>query len=162
MPAGDIAKGQVSELRVRVDGRVGLFLHGRGLLLASGFDARFVVRGEDVRAVQIFIGVDVFLFVLLLLARPLLARGFGYILRGAGAALGCAGKQTRAKNDRESAAKRRAERHPRVLVRLAETGEVSTRHCRPITGDIRWRNATGKPRLVLREFSRKKVLREGY
>ncbi len=31
-----------------------------------------------------------------------------------------------------------------------------------LRGDIRWRDTTGKPRLVLREFSRKKVLREGY
>jgi hypothetical protein len=33
---------------------------------------------------------------------------------------------------------------------------------RPTTGDIRWRNTTEKIGLALREFCRKKVLREGY
>ena len=81
------------ELPVRVDGRLGLFLDGRGLLLASGFHASFVVQGQDFRAAQIFVGVDVFLFLLLLLASPLLARGFGYILGGLGAAFGCTGEK---------------------------------------------------------------------
>jgi hypothetical protein len=31
-----------------------------------------------------------------------------------------------------------------------------------LRGDIRWRNTTEKIGLVLREFCRKKVLREGY
>lgn len=33
---------------------------------------------------------------------------------------------------------------------------------RPTSGDIRWRNSTGKTGSVLSEFCRKKVLREGY
>jgi hypothetical protein len=34
--------------------------------------------------------------------------------------------------------------------------------CRPTSGDTQWRNTTGKTGLVLWEFCRKKVLREGY
>jgi len=34
--------------------------------------------------------------------------------------------------------------------------------CRPTSGNIRWRNTTGKTGSVLSEFCRKEVLREGY
>jgi hypothetical protein len=34
--------------------------------------------------------------------------------------------------------------------------------CQPTAGDFRWRNTTGKPGFLPLEFSRKKVLRQGY
>lgn len=131
--AGDIAERQLCKFDACVDGYLGLFLDGRWLLQALGFDAGFVVWSQDFCATQIFVGVNVLLF-LRLFARSFLASGFGYILGGAGAALRSAGKQTGAKNDCESAAKRLAERHPRVHMRLTRTGEVSICHCGPTAG----------------------------
>ena len=91
--ARDIAERELGETGVGVDGRLSLFLDGRGLLAALGSHEGFVFRGQDFRAVQIFVGVNVFLlFRLLLFAGALLARGFGYILGVLGAALRSAEK----------------------------------------------------------------------
>jgi hypothetical protein len=88
----DIAERKLRQRSIGVDGRLGLFLDGRGLLLALGLDKGFVVRGQDFRAAQIFIGVNVLLLLRLLFAGALLACGFGYILGGLGAALRSAEK----------------------------------------------------------------------
>ena len=66
---------------VSVERRFRLFRIGRGLLFAPGFDAGCVVRRQNFRAAQIFIGVNVLLFSGLLFASAFLASGFGYILR---------------------------------------------------------------------------------
>ena len=68
------------------------------------------------------------LFLGLVFAGALLARGFGYILGVLGATLCGAEKQTGAENDGKSATKRLPERNPPVHVRLAGTGEVSACH----------------------------------
>jgi hypothetical protein len=116
--ASDIAEGQLRQFSAGVERRFALLLIERGLLLALCIHAGFVIRSQDFRATQIFVGVNVLGF-LRLFAAALLARGFGYILRGTGAALRCSQKQTGANEDCESAAKRRAERNPRVRVQLA-------------------------------------------
>jgi hypothetical protein len=116
--ARDIAERQLRQVSAGIERRFALFLIERGLLLALGFDAGFVVRSQDFCATQIFVCVNVLRF-LRLFACALLARGFGYILGGAGAALRSAEKQTGANKDCESAAEGLAERHPRVHVRLA-------------------------------------------
>ena len=91
--ARDIAERELGETGVGIDGRLGLFLGGRGLLLALGFHKGFVIWSQDSRAAQIFVGVNVLLlFRLLLFAGALLARGFGYILGVLGAALRSAEK----------------------------------------------------------------------
>jgi hypothetical protein len=131
--ARDIAERQLRECRIGVDRRLGLFFGGPGLLGALGFDARFIVRSQNLRATQIFVSVNVLGF-LCLFAFAFLARGFGYILGGLGAALRSAEKETGAKNDCVSASKRLAKRHPRMHVRLAGTGEVSFCHCQPTAG----------------------------
>ncbi len=104
-----------------------LFPIGRGLLFAPGFDAGFVVGSQNFRASQIFVGVNVLLFLGLLFASAFLARGFGYIL-GLRAALRSAEKQAGTNNDGEPAAKRLAERHPRMQVQFACAEEVSAFH----------------------------------
>ncbi len=131
--ARDIAERQLRECRIGVDRCLGLFFGGPGLLAALGFDAGFIVRSQDLRTTKIFVSVNV-LGILCLFAFAFLARGFGYILGGLGAALCGTEKQTGAKNDCESASKRLAERHPRMHVRLAGTGEVSFCHCQPTAG----------------------------
>jgi len=83
----DIAERELRESSVGVDGRLSLFFGWLGLLLALGFDEGFVFRGQDFPAAQIFVGVNVLLLLGLVFADALLARGFGYILRGLGAAL---------------------------------------------------------------------------
>ena len=80
------------ECGIRVDRCLGLFFGGRGLLAALGFDAGFVVRGQDFRAAQIFVDVNVLLLLRLIFVSALLARDFGYILGGLGAALRSAEK----------------------------------------------------------------------
>src|SRR5260370_31631796 len=102
-----------------------LFPIGRGLLFAPGFDAGFVVGSQNFRASQIFVGVNVLLFLGLLFASAFLARGFGYILRGLRAALRSAEKQAGTNNDGEPAAKRLAGRQPRVQVQVVCAEEVS-------------------------------------
>jgi len=91
--ARDIAERELGEPGVGVDGRLRLFFGGRGLLFALGFHDGFVFRGQDFRAVQVFVGVNVFLLLrLLLFTGALLARGCGYILRILSAALRSAEK----------------------------------------------------------------------
>jgi hypothetical protein len=85
--ARDIAERELCEPGIGVDRRLSLFLGRLGLLLALGFDEGFVFRGQDFRATQIFVGVNVLLLLGLVFAGALLARGFGYILGGLGAAL---------------------------------------------------------------------------
>ena len=126
--ARDIAKGELCESGIGVHGRLSLLLGRLGLLLALGFDEGFVFRGQDFRAPQIFFGVNVLLLFDLVFAGALLARGFGYVPGGLGAALRGAEKQTGADNDGKSATKRLAERNPPVHLRLAGTGEVSVCH----------------------------------
>jgi hypothetical protein len=104
-----------------------LFFYVCGLLLAPGFGAGFIVGSEDSSAAQIFVGVNVLSF-LRLFAGAFLTGGFGNILRSPGATLRGAGKETGAKKDGESAAKRPAERNPRVYLWLGRTGEVSSSH----------------------------------
>src|SRR5258708_23798094 len=128
--ARDIAERQLRECGIGVDRCLGLFFGGRGLLATLGFEAGFIVGSQDLRATKIFVSVNV-LGILCLFAFALLARGFGHILGGLGAALRSAEKQTRAKNDCEPTAKRLAERHSRMHVRLAGTGEVRFFPCQP-------------------------------
>jgi hypothetical protein len=116
--ARDIAEWELRQVSAGIEWRFGLFPIGCSLLFALGFDASFIVRSQDSCATQIFVCVNVLGF-LRLFACALLARGFGYILGGASAALRSAEKQTGANNDCESAAERLAERHSRVHVRLA-------------------------------------------
>jgi hypothetical protein len=85
--ARDIAERELCEPGVGVDGRLCLFLGRLELLFALGFDNGFVFRGQDFRATQIFVGVNVLLLLGLVFAGAFLARGFGYILGGLGAAL---------------------------------------------------------------------------
>ena len=92
--ARDIAERKLRQRGIGVDGRLSLFLDGHGLLLPPGFHKGFVVRGQDFRAAQIFVGVNVLLLFGLLFASAFLARGFGYILGSAGATLRGTGKQT--------------------------------------------------------------------
>jgi len=92
--ARDIAERELCEPGIGVDGRLSLFLDGQGLLFPPGFHKGFVVRGQDFRAAQIFVGVNVLLLFGLLFAGAFVARGFGYILGRAGATLGGTGKQT--------------------------------------------------------------------
>jgi hypothetical protein len=116
--ARDIPQRELSDLSVRVHGRLGLLLDGCGLLLlAPGFDAGFVVRGQDFRAVQVFVGINV-LLLLRVFARSFLASGFSNILGRLGAALRGAGEYTGAQKDGESAAQRLAKRNPPVYMRL--------------------------------------------
>jgi len=82
-----IAERELREPGIGVDRRLRLFLGRLGLLLALGFDNGFVFRGQDFRATQIFVGVDVPLLLGLVFAGAFLARGFGYILGGPGTAL---------------------------------------------------------------------------
>jgi hypothetical protein len=89
--ARDIPQRELPDLSVRVHERLGLLLEGCGLLLAPGFDAGFVVRGQDFRAVQIFVGINV-LLLLRVFARSFLASGFSDILGRLGAALCGAGE----------------------------------------------------------------------
>ena len=117
--ARDIAERQLRECGIGVDRCLGLFLCGRGLLAALRFDAGFIVRSQDFRATQIFIGVNVLLLLRLLFVSAFLARGFGHILGGLGTALRSAEKQAGAKSDCEPAAKRLAERHSRMHLLLA-------------------------------------------
>ena len=51
VPARDIAERELREAGISVDGSLSLFLDGRGLLLALGFDNGFVFRDQDFRAV---------------------------------------------------------------------------------------------------------------
>jgi hypothetical protein len=90
--ARDIAERELRKFGVGVKWRLGLFLIECGLLLALGFDNGFVFRGQDFRATQIFVGVNVPLLLGLVFAGALLTRGFGYILGGLGAALRSAEK----------------------------------------------------------------------
>jgi hypothetical protein len=90
--ARDIAERELRQFGVGVKWRLGLLLIERGLLLALGFDNGFVFRGQDFRATQIFVGVNVLLLLGLVFAGALLTRGFGYILGGLGAALRSAKK----------------------------------------------------------------------
>jgi hypothetical protein len=83
--ARDIAERELRDCGVGVDGY--LFLGRPGLLLAVGFGEGFVFWGQDFRATQIFVGVNVLLLPGLVFAGAFLARGFGYILGGLGAAL---------------------------------------------------------------------------
>jgi len=91
--ARDIAERELGKTGVGVDGRLRLLFGRRGLLFAFGFNDSFVLVGQNFRAAQIFVGVNVLLlFRLLLFAGALLARGFGYILGALGAALRSAEK----------------------------------------------------------------------
>jgi hypothetical protein len=90
--ARDIAERELRQFGVGVKWRLGLLLIERGLLLALGFDNGFVFRGQDFRATQIFVGVNVLLLLGLVFAGAFLARGFGYILGGLGPALRSAEK----------------------------------------------------------------------
>ena len=89
--ARDIAERKLRQCRIGVDGRLSLFLGGLGLL-ALGFDEGFVFRGQDSRAAQIFVSVNVLFLLRLLFASALLACGFGYILGVLGTALRSAEK----------------------------------------------------------------------
>ncbi len=68
--------------------------------------ATSVLRRQDFRAPQIFVGVNVLGFSGLLFARAFLTRSFGYVLGASRPALCRAEKQAGAKNDAEAAAKR--------------------------------------------------------
>jgi hypothetical protein len=116
--ARDIAERELWQVSIGIERRFGLFPIACSLLFALGLDASFIVRSQDFCATQIFVCVNVLGFPRFF-ACALLARGFGYILGGAGAALRSTEKQTGANKDCESAAERLAERHPRVHVRLA-------------------------------------------
>jgi hypothetical protein len=85
--ARDVAERELREPGIGVDGRLSLFLGRLELLLAPGFDQGFVFRGQDFGTAQIFVGVNVLLLFGLVFAGALLARGFGYVLGGLGAAL---------------------------------------------------------------------------
>jgi hypothetical protein len=82
----DVAERELRDCGVCVDGYLCLFLGRPGLLPAVGFGEGFVFRGQDFRATQIFVGVNVLLLPGLVFAGAFLARGFGYI-GGLGAAL---------------------------------------------------------------------------
>ena len=85
--ARDVAERELRQAGISVEWRLSLFLGRLGLLLVLGFDEGFVFRGQDFRAAQIFVGVNVLLFLGLIFAGALLTRGFGYVLGGLGAAL---------------------------------------------------------------------------
>ncbi len=86
--ARDIAERELRDCGVCVDRYLCLFLGRPGLLLAVGcFGQGFVFCGQDFCATQIFVGVNVLLLPGLVFASAFLARGFGYILGGLGAAL---------------------------------------------------------------------------
>jgi hypothetical protein len=85
--ARDVAERELGDCGVRVDRYLCLFLGRPGLLLAVGFGQGFVFWGQDFRATQVFVGVNVLLLPGLVFAGAFLARGFGYILGGLGAAL---------------------------------------------------------------------------
>jgi hypothetical protein len=90
--ARDIAEGELRDCGICVGGYLRLLFDRRGSLRALGFDEGFVVRGQDFRAAQIFVGVNVLLLLRLIFVSAFLARGFGYILGGLGAALRSAEK----------------------------------------------------------------------
>jgi hypothetical protein len=91
-----IAPGNIAQRQLRdfpsVGRRLRLLLGGTGLSLVPGIHGRFIFGSQNLRAPQIFIGVHVLRFVLLILASAFLSCGFGHILRGGGTALCCAGK----------------------------------------------------------------------
>jgi hypothetical protein len=119
VPPRNIAERELRDIDACVQRRSCLFPGWSGLLLPLGRKARFVFERQDSRASQVVFGVHVLLLLRLLFAGAFLARSFRGILRFLGAAMRCSEKQAGAKKDGEPAAKRLAERHPRVHVLLA-------------------------------------------
>jgi hypothetical protein len=85
--ARDIAERELRDCGLCVHGYLYLFFGWPGLLLAVGFGQGFVFRSQDFRATQIFVDVNVLSLLGLVFAGAFLARGFGYIQGGLGAAL---------------------------------------------------------------------------
>ena len=87
--ASDVAERRVRRNRFGVDGFLGFVGSDRGGLIPSGFDLRAIFWREDVVTLQIFGGVNVFGFLLLIvlslsvffvLAGAFLASGLGNVL----------------------------------------------------------------------------------
>jgi len=79
--ASDIAERGVGRKRLGVDTFRWFFRRRRSLLIFLGFDLRAIFGRENLGALQIFFGVNVFgFFLLTFLARAFLLGGFGDIL----------------------------------------------------------------------------------
>ena len=76
--AGDLSQTFGSGIFLGVDGRLGRSSGRCGGIAFACFNAGAILLGEDLRLLQIFVGVDVGIFFLLrCLARFFLASGFG-------------------------------------------------------------------------------------
>ena len=80
--ASDFAEAFGSGILFGIEGRLNRICYGRSSgIIFTGFDAGAILLGENLRLLQIFVGINVgFFFLLRCLARFFLARGFRSLL----------------------------------------------------------------------------------
>jgi hypothetical protein len=134
IPACDVTEREVGRKSLRIDGFRRCFRAWDRLLVFLCFHFRTILGREDLRALQIFIGVDVLWFFLLIFFPGFfLARGFGNILR-----VTLLKAKNRAGDDKNSGARKPYETRRGPLVAQGNGQqrrvEISSLHVRPTTG----------------------------
>jgi hypothetical protein len=146
IPARDVTERKVGRQSLRVQGILTLLCATEWLLLFPCFHFRTILGCEDLRALQIFIGVNVLCFFLLIFFSGFfLARGFGNILR-----VTLRKAKNRAGNDKDSGARKPYETGRRTPGAQGDGQhgcvEFSSLHVRPTTGGHRLRRNIPKSR----------------